>query len=115
EGPRALGRLPLPRVGWAVRPSSGREGVHLHVVGGKSRVLVGLVAAVALVASACSGGSGGGSAAPGGILRIGLERPQSLDPAQARYPVEMLVVDQLFDGLTAYDPATLEVRPALAA
>jgi ABC-type transport system substrate-binding protein len=50
-----------------------------------------------------------------GVLRIGIERPQSLDPAQARTPGELLVADQLFDGLTTYDPDTLAVQPALAA
>lgn len=73
--------------------------------------------ALALVAAGCSADKGpdGGDAAPEGILRIGLERPQSLDPAQARFPADLLVVEQLFDGLTTYDPETLQVRPALAA
>ena len=44
---------------------------------------------------------------PPGVLRVGIERPQSLDPAQARTPGELLVADQLFDSLTAYDPETL--------
>ena len=57
----------------------------------------------------------GSGEAPPGVLRVGIERPQSLDPAQARTPGELLVADQLFDGLTAYDPATLAVVPALAA
>jgi peptide/nickel transport system substrate-binding protein/oligopeptide transport system substrate-binding protein len=52
---------------------------------------------------------------PPGVLRIGIERPQSLDPAQARTPGELLVAEQLFDGLTTYDPDTLSVQPALAA
>jgi ABC-type oligopeptide transport system substrate-binding subunit len=51
---------------------------------------------------------------PPGVLRVGIERPQSLDPAQARTPGELLVADQLFDGLTTYDPDTLAVQPALA-
>jgi len=45
---------------------------------------------------------------------VGIERPQSLDPAQARTPGELLVADQLFDSLTAYDPDTLAIQPALA-
>lgn len=52
---------------------------------------------------------------PPGVLRIGIDRPQSLDPAQARSSGELLVADQLFDSLTSYDPATLAVRPAVAA
>jgi oligopeptide transport system substrate-binding protein len=57
----------------------------------------------------------GADQAPPGVLRVGIERPQSLDPAQARTPGELLVADQLFDGLTSYDPDTLTVQPALAA
>ena len=45
-------------------------------------------------------------------IKVGIERPQSLDPAQARTPSELLVADQLFDSLTAYDPETLAVQPA---
>lgn len=86
----------------------------LVVVAERTRNAVVAAAVLALLATACSaGGSGGG--APAGVMRIGLERPHSLDPSQARYPVDTLVVDQLFDGLTAYDAATLEVRPSIAA
>ena len=46
---------------------------------------------------------------------MGIERPQSLDPAQARSPSELLVAEQLFDGLTGYDSATSAVVPAIAA
>ncbi|MCA1691714.1 MAG: ABC transporter substrate-binding protein [Actinobacteria bacterium] len=80
------------------------------------KLLRGLLLVLALVAAGCSADSEGGrEGAPEGVLRIGLERPQSLDPAQARFPAELLVVEQLFDGLTTYDPETLQVRPALAA
>jgi ABC-type transport system substrate-binding protein len=69
----------------------------------------------ALVLSACSSEpEPDRGVAPDGILRIGLERPQSLDPAHARFPADYLIVEQLFDGLTSYDPETLQVRPALA-
>ncbi len=70
--------------------------------------------------SGCSGddspsSSGGPAGTPEpGILRVGIEKPQSLDPAQARSPSELLVAEQLFDGLTAYDAATSVVVPALA-
>jgi len=82
--------------------------------------LAACVVALALVAVGCSGGgspsTGGGPArAPEpGILRVGIEKPQSLDPAQARSPSELLVAEQLFDGLTGYDPATSVVVPAIA-
>jgi peptide/nickel transport system substrate-binding protein/oligopeptide transport system substrate-binding protein len=49
------------------------------------------------------------------VLRIGTAALASLDPAQARTVDQLLAVDQLFDGLTAIDPATSEARPALAA
>lgn len=69
--------------------------------------------------AACSGGAPsavrrGADEPPPGVLRVGIERPQSLDPAQARTPSELLVADQLFDALTSYDPETLAVQPALA-
>jgi oligopeptide transport system substrate-binding protein len=51
----------------------------------------------------------------GGVLRVGVTRVGSLDPAQARTVEQFLVADQLFDSLTAADPATLEPVPALAA
>ncbi|HEX3623095.1 MAG TPA: ABC transporter substrate-binding protein [Acidimicrobiales bacterium] len=78
-------------------------------------------AALLLLAAACSSSHSaaavrrGADEPPPGVLRVGIERPESLDPAQARTPGELLVADQLFDGLTAYDPDTLTVLPALAA
>ena len=80
------------------------------------RPLLAAAAVLALVASACSAKHAPASApTPDGILRVGLERPQTLDPAFARFPADLLVVDQLFDGLTSYDPTSLQVVPALAA
>jgi ABC-type transport system substrate-binding protein len=43
-----------------------------------------------------------------------MDRPRSLDPAQAHTPEEILLADQLFDSLTGYDPTTLAVKPAVA-
>ena len=51
----------------------------------------------------------------GGVLRVGLTSPSSLDPALARTPDELLLAGQLFASLTAYDPASGEPVPALAA
>lgn len=53
----------------------------------------------------------------GGTLRIGLVAPETLDPARADRGLQpdLLVADLLFDGLTAYDPETLEPVPAVAA
>jgi len=79
-----------------------------------------LGAAFLLLLAACSGGGEpsavrrGADEPPPGVLRVGIERPQSLDPAQARTPSELLVADQLFDSLTTYDPQTLAIQPALA-
>jgi ABC-type oligopeptide transport system substrate-binding subunit len=75
---------------------------------------------VALVFGACTGGGGrsskdDGKPHSGGVFRIGMERPQSLDPAQAHTPEEILLADQLFDSVTGYDPNTLAVQPAVAA
>lgn len=49
-----------------------------------------------------------------GVLRVGVTPLGSLDPAQARSVEQVLVADQLFDSLTAYDPRTLEPVPSLA-
>lgn len=76
---------------------------------------------LALLAGACSPGddSPGGPARaeppPEGVLRVGVERPDSLDPAQAGSPEDLLVAEQLFDGLTSYEPATLAIQPGIAA
>lgn len=86
----------------------------------RSLQLVALALALGVLAAGCSGGEdaavGGGSSRPPepGILRVGIEKPQSLDPAQARSPSELLIAEQLFDGLTAYDPASSVVVPAVA-
>jgi len=80
---------------------------------------VAMLALLGLVAVACSSPDSSRSSAatkpPEGILRLGLVTPGSLDPAQARSQSEVLLVDQLFDGLTAYEAGTLAVKPALAA
>lgn len=89
----------------------------------RHRRLAPLAALAFLLPTACTGSGSGRHAATaakarprrGGTLRIGVERPRSLDPAQARSPAELLLADQLFDALTAYDPTTLQVRPSLAA
>ena len=77
------------------------------------------VVVCALVVGACTGGGGSakgnGKPRSGGTFRIGMERPRSLDPAQAHTPEEILLADQLFDSLTAYESSTLTVQPAVAA
>lgn len=49
----------------------------------------------------------------GGVLRLQLERLESLDPLCADSVYESVVVNQLFDGLVALDPG-LHIVPALA-
>jgi peptide/nickel transport system substrate-binding protein/oligopeptide transport system substrate-binding protein len=67
--------------------------------------------------SACkrkSGGSDGGDGAAAPAFRAAVVKPASLDPAVARTVDELLIVDQLYDSLAAYDPKTLEPVPSLA-
>jgi ABC-type transport system substrate-binding protein len=62
-------------------------------------------------------GAHAGEPVEGGILRLALQRPDSLDPALAESGLQhdIIMADLLFDGLTAADPATAEVLPAVAA
>src|SRR3954452_23820019 len=73
----------------------------------------------ALLLSACPGGGGSGKASgkptSGGTFRMAIERPTSLDPARASTVEGGLLADQLFDSLTAFEPSTLAVVPAVAA
>lgn len=90
----------------------------------RRRVL--LVAAVTmLIVAACTGDDGGDGATTtssptsskprqGGTLRVGVQQLTTLDPAQARTVDQVLVADQLFDGLAAYEPTTLEPVPSVA-
>lgn len=79
-------------------------------------VIVVLLTALVVVAGACTGGSSNKlpKTQRGGVLRVGITAASSLDPAQARTIEQLLVADQLFDGLTAYDPKTKRVVPSLA-
>ena len=73
------------------------------------------LALVLAVLTACSkGGSSTGAPSKKDVLRVGLEQPRTLDPMLATLPAELLIADQLFDALTSYDPATLEVQPSIA-
>ena len=70
-----------------------------------------------LFAAACSGGShGGGSSSPrhGGVLRLAVTQLGSLDPATAATPEQQVVASALFQTLTAYDPVSQSIVPALA-
>jgi ABC-type transport system substrate-binding protein len=85
-----------------------------------------LVAWVALAAGgACSDGRAsrdetGSTAAPvagtGGVLRLGMVGPSTLDPARAvpTSQADLIVADLLYDGLTEPAPGGVGTRPALA-
>lgn len=60
-------------------------------------------------------GKGAASTDDVDVFRAAIVRPASLDPGRARTVDELLVADQLFDPLTAHDPATTAPVPALAA
>lgn len=83
------------------------------------RVLLVVAAVLGLVVAACSSPSRSSSPTaaeppPSGVLRLGVDAPATLDPIQARTPSELLLADQLFEGLTSFDNATLAVKPAIA-
>lgn len=79
----------------------------------RSRWVV-LFTVVALLSSCASSRHGASRPRPGGILRVGVSTITSFDPAQARALDDLLVADQLFDGLTAADPTTHQPVAALA-
>lgn len=80
-------------------------------------------AAAALFTLALSACSGDRSDSPspveapvaGGTLRQGLVKVGSLDPARASTVSERVLADQLYDGLTTWDPVSGEAQPAVAA
>ena len=94
--------------------------------------LLALLVALALVVAACTGddpeppGTTSGARTippveldgppPPGTLRLGLVALEHLDPAFVlpSDPSGMVAADLLFDGLTAWDPVTATVVPALA-
>lgn len=82
----------------------------------RRRLSAALVAVVFLVAGCTGDGSSSGPGDPerGGVLRVGVTADSSLDPAQARTVEQLLVADQLFDGLTAFDAKEQKAVPAIA-
>ena len=49
----------------------------------------------------------------GGIMRLHINEPVSLDPPNASESEGIQIVRQLWDGLFTYDPVTLETKPEL--
>lgn len=54
------------------------------------------------------------SATPATVLTLAAGQPASLDPRELDTPESLLLAGQVFDGLVAYDPESLEVVPAAA-
>jgi oligopeptide transport system substrate-binding protein len=74
-----------------------------------------LLAVVATMAVACtSKPRSEGKPVFGGTLKVNIRDLGSLDPARATGPGAQLIVSQVFDSLTAIDPATKQVVPAAA-
>lgn len=71
---------------------------------------------LALVASGCPSSPKGDPERPlpGGELRVAVRDLSSLDPAKATGRGALLAVSQIFDSLTAVDPKTNKVVPAVA-
>jgi oligopeptide transport system substrate-binding protein len=52
--------------------------------------------------------------AEGGLLKVAIPSPSTLDPMRLQDPGSLLVVRQLFEGLTRWDPTAEKVVPAAA-
>lgn len=78
------------------------------------RSLVGAALALCVLAAGCTRDGKDGPAEVGGVLRVGITAPGSLDPAQARSLEEVLIADQLFGTLTTFDPKERVAAPGLA-
>jgi oligopeptide transport system substrate-binding protein len=77
-----------------------------------------VVAVLAAGAAACDRDKGSNTSQAirrGGALRIAVPRPATFDPMRARSVEQILVTDQLFDSLTAYEAGDLRAVPSLAA
>jgi oligopeptide transport system substrate-binding protein len=60
------------------------------------------------------GPTGSPTAGAPSVLRLSVLEPDSLDPIDLDAPHELLLADQVFDGLVEYEPQTLQAIPALA-
>lgn len=70
--------------------------------------------ALCLLAAGCTRNGGGDAPEVGGVLRVAITAPGTLDPAQARSLEELLIADQLFGTLTTFDPEEGVPVPGLA-
>lgn len=78
--------------------------------------LVGLFMALALVASACQRTTGPGQPdiRQGGVFRVELSEPGSLDPPNGDDSEEIIITRNIFEGLVVYDDKTAETKPGVA-
>jgi ABC-type transport system substrate-binding protein len=76
-------------------------------------VVLALGAALAVFAAVQSGGKTSAAGAVGGVLQVGVVGLPSLDPADARDPKAVMVVDQLFDTVVR-NTGDLQPAPGLA-
>ncbi|MDQ3944295.1 MAG: ABC transporter substrate-binding protein [Actinomycetota bacterium] len=108
-----------PRTDWRKAPEPPPPPSFLSrfpMAGVALAVVLGLGAVLAFVLALQAGGDEGRPAIrPGGVLRVGAVGLRSLDPLDAREPVDVMVADQVFDTLVTYDPRTLAPRAGLAA
>lgn len=74
-------------------------------------LLVVVLTASTLVACKKTGNVSTSSSA---AFRVGVVAPSSLDPAKATTVDELLLADQLFDGLTAWSPTNGQPQPSVA-
>ena len=81
-------------------------------MGRRSLLCAALVLCV--LAAGCNRNGEEDPAEVGGVLRVGITAPGSLDPAQARSLEEVLIADQLFGTLTTFDPEEGVAAPGLA-
>ncbi len=78
-------------------------------------ILCGTLLALGTLGSIAGCGSKAATPTEGGTFFSGLVgSPTSLDPAQLQDDQDFQVAKQIYDCLTAYDPKTMEVQPAIA-
>ena len=78
------------------------------------RSLLCAVLALCVVAAGCTRDGEEDPPDVGGVLRLGITAPGTLDPAQARSLEEVLIADQLFGTLTTFDADKGVAAPGLA-
>jgi oligopeptide transport system substrate-binding protein len=98
-----------------------RKADHLRIrtFGRGRRIAVALTVALALLASACGGddgesADGGGASTGGGVFRLGIGEPTSIDPYNSGDSESQMITKNLFAGLVDIDDETRELVPLVA-